>query len=177
MQSNRMVLTMKRFTMTVEYGFNAEHKGSKYFYNGRYMNRGELIETAIAHKAFGLSHHRKDTVPFNVKADIEFNNIGYSVKSYESSLCDIITTKRNDDDGKQYIINGFLEESVADMYIYGVLHNEMIEYFIMSKDEFAEFLRLWKLDSPDGNGIYKLRAKRNQKAFKQWFADKGTVLI
>ena len=168
---------MKRFTMTVEYGFNAEHKGAKYFYNGRYMNRGELIETAIAHKAFGLSHHRKDTVPFNVKADIEFNNIGYSVKSYESSLCDIITTKRNDDDGKQYIINGFLEESVADMYIYGVLHNEMIEYFIMSKDEFAEFLQLWKLDSPDGNGVYKLRAKRNQKAFKQWFADKGTVLI
>ena len=163
--------------MVVEYGFNKENKGAKYFYDGHYMNRGELIETAIAHKVFGLSHHRKDTVPFNVKADIEFNHIGYSVKSYESSLCDIITTKRNDDEGKQYIINGFMGESVADMYIYGVLHADFIEVFTMAKDEFAEFLQLWKLDSPEGNGVYKLRAKRNQKAFKQWFEDMGTVLI
>ena len=70
-----------------------------------------------------------------------------------------------------------MEESVADMYIYGVLHNDFIEYFIMTKVEFAEFLQLWKLDSPEGNGVYKLRAKTNQKAFKQWFADMGTVLI
>ena len=168
---------MEKKIISVQYGFNKEHKGAKYFYDGRYMNRGELIETAIARTLFSITNHRKDTVAFNVKADFYFNNKGYSVKSYESSLCDIITTKRNDDEGKQYIINGFLEESVADMYIYGVLHADFIEVFTMSKEEFADFLPLWKLDSPEGNGVYKLRAKRNQKAFKQWFADMGTVLI
>ena len=168
---------MEKKIISVQYGFNKEHKGAKYFYNGRYMNRGELVETAIARTMFSITNHRKDTVPFNVKADISFNNKGYSVKSYEASLCDIITTTNNNEEGKQYIIENFLKESVADMYIYGVLHADFIEVFTMAKDEFAEFLQLWKLDSPEGNGIYKLRAKRNQKAFKQWFADMGTVLI
>lgn len=167
---------MKTGNIQVLYTENKENKGATYFYDNRYMNRGELIETAIARDVFGLKWHRKDCLAFDEAPDFMADNIAYSVKSYESSLCDKVTTNSKDEAGKQYIIDEYIKKSKAQAYVYGVLKNDIITYYIMSADEFFNFLRLWKLDDPSGIGVYKLRAKRNQKEFRNWFAERGVEL-
>lgn len=67
-----------------------EKKASRWIYKKRSLNNGEFLECLTAEYMFGEGEHRKDSVAFDKGSDIEHDGIGYSVKSPNATLTELI---------------------------------------------------------------------------------------
>lgn len=139
-----------------------EKKASRWIYKKRSLNNGEFLECLTAEYMFGEGEHRKDSVAFDKGSDIEHDGIGYSVKSPNATLTELIKKADNSQESKQEVIKEFFNRVVSQYFIYSVLIGCELVTYTMSKSEFEKFLAdCWKMDNPDGK-TYKLRLRLAQ---------------
>lgn len=139
-----------------------EKKANRWIYKKRSLNNGEFLECLTAEYMFGEDEHRKDSVAFDKGSDIEYNNVGYSVKSPNATLTELIKKADNSQESKQEVIKEFFNRVVSQYFIYSVLIGCELVTYTMNKNEFEKFLvDCWKMDNPDGK-IYKLRLRLAQ---------------
>ena len=109
--------------------------------NGRKLNKGEFVEMALAVNGFGIRGYRKYSTAFYTASDIEANGERYSVKSNQASLSDLCVTTKNNDLGKQYIIEGYMAVTNSTQFIYASHIDDTIVYYIMNREEFSNLLK------------------------------------
>lgn len=144
----------------ITYTYDTEHRGAHYFFNGKYANAGEFLESvAKAHR--GLDYTVNPTTSFDKGSDIEEEKA--SVKSSGASLACLYG------DTKEEIIKEFFERVASEKFIYMTMNEEHITEYEMNKDEFRIFLTEWSiLAKESGKDVNKVRIKNTSNKMVQW---------
>lgn len=153
--------------------FDPNHNGAPYFVptSNKWMNAGEYKEVCLA-TAFQVNA-KKDSVAYDKGSDIELEDgRNISVKSYLSTLTELITMEDNDEQAKQDIMRIYLDRTYANVFCY-VIENEkdekkftVVEMDIYEWDLFME--RFGKLIANRQKTGYKMRFGVVDSKVKKW---------
>lgn len=147
--------------------------------DGRKLNKGEFVEMALAVNGFGIRGYRKYSTAFYTASDIEANGERYSVKSNQATLSDLCVTTKNNDLGKQYIIEGYMAVTNSTQFIYASHIDDTIVYYIMDREEFRQFMYdMWVLCAKSskkcksGQAEYKLRIRKADTIVRKYLEER-----
>lgn len=143
------------------YEFHPEHKGAPYFFDNKWANRGEFLESAI--KAYrGLEYRVNPATKYNEGSDIESEKA--SVKSDKASLGCIYG------ESKEEILETYFKNTASEKFIWVVMINDIVHEFQMNKKEFREFCdEFGRMVSESGSHKMKIRFLSYSSKMAQWF--------
>lgn len=125
------------------YRFDPTHKGANKYQNpvtGVWYNAGHAVEAAFkcAFCGYNVNDCTGDRAKFETRADCYGKSgVGYGVKSYRANLG---YYRPEGGESKEGQVEYFLRTDAANMYVWGVQVDEEVVCYIMTRDEFSEFL-------------------------------------
>lgn len=158
-------MTSTTYTNPITYTYDTEHSGAHYFFNGKYANCGEFLESvAKAHR--GLDYTVNPTTSFDKGSDIESEKA--SVKSGGASLACLYG------DTKEEIIKEFFERVASEKFIYITMVEDNITEYEMNKTEFKNFLDEFGTLAKESGGkdLQKVRIRKTSTKMVKWFEER-----
>ena len=163
--SEREAIKMRivNYINTLNYKYNAEHKGSHYLINGSttYKNRGELLESIAKHYR-GLYTEVNPTTSWESGSDIESENA--SIKSSEASLGRGVGTLEN-----------YFKNVASRTFIWVELNDQTQEVteYQMTKQEFFNFVNLFtRVHNSSNHKEQIFRFYKTSKKMLKWFEER-----